>query len=61
LKTCPRCGKKFNFLQRAVGEAKEHIRLCRAEEKQKDVSGLAAHCRGCPAGCFENMERLEKE
>jgi len=61
LKTCPRCGKKFNFLQRAVGEAKEHLLQCTGEEKKKDLSGLAAHCRGCPAGCFENIGHPEKE
>jgi hypothetical protein len=61
LKTCPRCGKKFNLFQRAVGEDREHLRHCVGEEKKKDLSGLAAHCRGCPAGCFENMERFERE
>jgi len=59
--SCPRCGEKFNFLQRAVGEYKEHLRHCTGSEEKKDLSGLAAHCRGCPAGCFENIERLEKE
>ncbi|MBI5634479.1 MAG: hypothetical protein HZA15_13495 [Nitrospirae bacterium] len=61
MKACPRCGKKFNFWQRAVGEDREHLRICTSEEKKKDLSGLAAHCRGCPAGCFEHIERPEKE
>jgi len=61
LKACPRCGKEFNFLQRAVGEYKEHLRTCTAAEEKKDLSGLAAHCRGCPAGCFEKIGHLEKE
>jgi hypothetical protein len=61
LKACPRCGEKFNILQRAVGEYKEHLRHCTANEEKKDLSGLAAHCRGCPAGCFENIECLEKK
>ena len=61
MKTCPRCGKEFNFLQRAVGEDKEHLRTCAGTEEKKDLSGLAAHCRGCPAGCFEKIERFEKE
>jgi len=61
LETCPRCGKKFNFLQRAVGESKEHLRRCKGEEKKNDLSGLAAHCRGCPAGCFESLGRPEKD
>lgn len=61
MKTCPRCGIKFNLWQRAVGEDKEHLRQCTSEEMKKDLSGLAAHCRGCPAGCFEQIERPEKE
>ena len=61
MKTCPKCGKDFNFLQRAVGEAREHLRNCPGEEKKQDLAGLAAHCRGCPAGCFENIESIKKE
>lgn len=56
MKTCPRCGKKFNLLQRAVGEAKEHIRTCRVPEKKKDLGHIAGVCRGCPAGCFEKVD-----
>jgi hypothetical protein len=61
MKTCPRCGKKFNLLQRAVGEAKEHIRNCTSPEEKRDFSYLAGVCRGCPAGCLEKVDYGKKE
>ncbi len=60
MKECPRCGKKFNILQRAIGEAKEHIRTCTSPETKKDLSYLAGTCRGCPAGCYDKGEFKEK-
>jgi len=56
MKDCPRCGKRFNLLQRMTGEAKEHIINCTVAEKKKDLSYLAGTCRGCPANCFEKGE-----
>ena len=55
MKECPRCGKKFNWLQRATGENKEHLRYCCHPKKEADDRTLAAACRGCPAGCFEGI------
>ncbi|HDH05037.1 MAG TPA: hypothetical protein ENH01_04890 [Nitrospirae bacterium] len=55
MKTCPDCGKKFNWWQRAIGENREHIRNCSKSAKGGDKLSLAAGCRGCPAGCFEGM------
>lgn len=52
MKECPKCGKRFNWWQRAIGENKEHVRNCCCSGK-KDELTLAAVCRGCPAGCFE--------
>jgi hypothetical protein len=60
MKKCPRCGKRFNWLQRATGEYREHARKCRApggdRESDEERLSLAARCRGCPAGCFEEMD-----
>ena len=53
MKECPKCSKKFNWLQRATGEDKEHLRYCCGSDKKKVDKTLAATCRGCPAGCFE--------
>ena len=61
MKQCPRCGKKFNILQRAIGDAREHIGRCTSPEEKKDLSYIAGVCRGCPAGCFEKVEYKEKE
>ncbi len=61
MKHCPRCGKKFNLLQRAVGEAKEHVSRCTSPEEKKDLAYIAGFCRGCPAGCFEKVEYEEKK
>ncbi|MBI5101671.1 MAG: hypothetical protein HZB33_07560 [Nitrospirae bacterium] len=60
MKECPRCGKKFNLWQRAVGEAKEHLEHCSAPEKKKDLTYLSGMCRGCPAGCYEKGDFGEK-
>jgi len=60
MKECLRCGKKFNLLQRAVGEAKDHMRHCTAPEKKKNFNHLAGVCRGCPAGCYERIEYEDK-
>ena|GEM_PF-3428437 len=59
MKTCPYCGKRFNWLQRAVGEDKQHARHCRRPEKENDELTLASTCRGCPAGCFEKTYDTE--
>lgn len=60
MKQCPGCGKKFNWLQRATGEYREHARTCRAPGgdpgRDEEKLSLAARCRGCPAGCFEEMD-----
>ncbi len=56
MKVCPRCGRTFNLLERAVGEAKEHVLTCRVPEKKKDLAYLASSCRGCPAGCLDRAE-----
>lgn len=61
MKQCPRCGKKFNILERATGEAKEHLKHCAVPEEKKDLAYLAAMCRGCPARCFEKVEYGDKE
>lgn len=58
---CPRCGRRFNFLERITGEAKEHVRTCPAPEKKKDLSYLAGTCRGCPANCVEKGEFAEEK
>lgn len=55
MKKCPKCGIKFNWLQRATGEDKEHLRYCCGSDKKKDDKTLSATCRGCPAGCFEGL------
>ncbi len=60
MKQCPRCGKRFNILQRAVGEAREHLNHCTAPEEKKDLAYIAGVCRGCPAGCFDRVD-YEKE
>ena len=61
MKQCPRCGKKFNILQRAIGEVKEHPLQCTIPEEKKDLASLASTCRGCPARCFEKIEYGDKE
>lgn len=61
MKKCPRCGKKFNILQRATGEAEDHLLRCTHPEEKKDLAYLAATCRGCPARCYERMEYDGKE
>jgi len=61
MKTCPKCGEKFNWWQRATGENKEHIRNCDKSADGEDTLSLAAHCRGCPAGCFEGVYDKTKE
>ena len=61
MKECPRCGKKFNILQRLTGEDREHASRCEAQEKKKDVSYLAGTCRGCPAGCFEKGDYAQRD
>ncbi len=61
MKECPRCGRQFNLLERAVGEDREHLSRCEAEEQKKDLSGMAAHCRGCPAGCFEDLDQPQEK
>ena len=57
MKECPRCGKKFNLLQRMVGDAKEHALTCAEPERKTDLTYLAVACRGCPAGCYEKAGR----
>ncbi len=61
MKECPKCGKKFNWLQRATGENKGHLRYCCGSDKKKDDKTLAATCRGCPAGCFEGTYKNEEK
>jgi hypothetical protein len=58
MKTCEDCGKKFNWLQRAVGEYKEHLKHCeqRLARKHKGNIPQGTGCRGCPAGCYENID-----
>jgi len=56
LKACPKCGKEFNWLQRAVGEYRRHLRDCPEPEVGEEELSLAARCRGCPAGCFEDFD-----
>jgi len=58
---CPRCGKKFNFWQRAIGEANEHLSCCAGPGKKRDLAYLAGICRGCPAGCLEKGEYADKK
>ncbi len=59
MKECPRCGRKFNLVQRLTGEAKDHALSCTAPEKKKDMSYLAGTCRGCPANCFDKGDTVE--
>ncbi|GBE40292.1 hypothetical protein BMS3Bbin09_00169 [bacterium BMS3Bbin09] len=61
MKECPECGKKFNWLDRATGQDKEHIRFCCQSSKNKADKKLAATCRGCPAGCFEGTFENEEK
>jgi len=61
MKECPKCGRKFNWWERMVGESKTHINNCSIPEKKRDGSYLAAMCRGCPAGCYDKVEYSEKE
>lgn len=61
MKECPKCGKKFNWWQRAVSEDKEHARHCCHSKKETDRLKLAATCRGCPAGCFEGVYNEQKK
>jgi hypothetical protein len=58
MKNCPRCGREFGWWQRAVGEHREHMRTCCAREPKdnEERRALAARCRGCPAGCFEEID-----
>ncbi len=56
MKTCPRCGRKFNWWQRMVGEAKEHYRVCTESLNKHSERSISATCRGCPAGCYERMD-----
>ena len=60
MKECPCCGKRFNWWQRAIGEYKEHLRICCRSREQKDTITMSTGCRGCPAGCFEGEDRKEK-
>jgi len=61
MKECPECGKKFNWLDRATGGDKEHIRYCCRSGKKKVDKTLAATCRGCPARCFEGLYDEEEK
>ena len=62
MKSCPKCGKSFNWLERATGGHREHVRHCPKVSQCKDEQSLAAHCRGCPAGCFEGIyDQKEKK
>ncbi|RJR15386.1 MAG: hypothetical protein C4581_12210 [Nitrospiraceae bacterium] len=61
MKICPKCGAKFNWWQRATGENKEHIRNCHRKPECEDLLSMAAHCRGCPAGCFDGVYDETKE
>lgn len=61
MKECPKCGKSFNWWERAVGEHKEHVKACCEHHKESSVRmSLAAHCKGCPAGCFEGVDFSDK-
>jgi len=61
LRECPRCGRKFNWLQRAIGEDREHYRNCCKQDKDNSSDfKMAASCRGCPAGCFEGSYPEDK-
>lgn len=53
---CPYCGAKFNWWQRAIGEAGQHINQCAKTHTSKSDISRATGCRGCPAGCFENSD-----
>ena len=62
MKTCPRCGRKFNWWERAVGEDSEHVRLCCGHHNESSEElALASRCKGCPAGCFEGVDLTEKK
>jgi len=53
VKNCPYCGKHFNIWQRAIGEAKQHVRACPEHHKPANDIARAMNCSGCPAGCYE--------
>lgn len=53
---CPYCKEKFNWWQRAIGEAKQHMDRCARDHTRKSDISRATGCRGCPAGCFENAD-----
>ncbi len=63
MKQCPHCGKKFSWLERAVGEHKQHMRACVGQGRSSHNYSYSANCRGCPAGCFtdEELDRAEAE
>lgn len=60
MSTCPRCGKKFSWWQRVVGDYKEHVRLCVAPVKH-DKNYMSMNCRGCPADCFRDADYSEQQ
>lgn len=53
---CPDCGKRFNWLDRAVGQYKAHMRSCPMKGKGRGHIPFSTGCRGCPAGCYERGE-----
>ncbi len=59
--TCPDCGEGFNWLQRAVGEYREHLRTCSSRQGRMHEAYRATGCRGCPAGCYDRAEKDKSE
>jgi hypothetical protein len=61
MKQCPYCRKKFNWWDRATGQYKEHVVNCHVPRASDDVLSRAYTCRGCPAGCFDDLDLSDKE
>jgi len=57
--SCPDCGRSFNWLQRAVGEYREHRKNCAAAHGGKAHIPYSTGCRGCPAGCYDRAGEEE--
>jgi hypothetical protein len=61
MKNCPYCGKKFNWWYRATGQYKDHVINCSAPRKYEDNLSRAYTCRGCPAGCFDELDLSDEK
>jgi hypothetical protein len=56
MKTCPKCGRKFNWWQTVVGEYREHMKACKFQENPEHKKYMSMNCRGCTAECFKDTD-----